>query len=163
MRLDLVDDLGARYRVPASIAVNQLHVGGSPRVRFVRAYGAEEWFRVLDGFREPATVDLVGLLATDRDEVSIQDLLDALTGAALTAVALAHVANDGTDVAHLELLGSLPIITEPDGIDGTLVRVTLPLIPAGEWIPGSPDVGQFLLLDSGGIMLLDDGSMAIQQ
>lgn len=163
MPYELVDDLGVRYRLPASLWPAQRHVGGSPRVRFLRGYGSDDWFITQDGLREPATIDIVGLLATDRYEVSIQTLVDNLTTAAASAVALVQVDNDGADVAYLGLLGALPITTSPDGIDGTLLTISLPLIPDGEWVTGAPDLGDFLLLDTGSIMLLDDGSLAIQQ
>lgn len=136
MPWELVDALGNRYRLPASIQPAQRHVGGRPRVRFVRGYGSEQWFTVQDGIREPATLDLVGVLQTDRDESTIQSLIDELEAAAASAVKLVHLDHDGVDVEHLVLLGSLPITTEPDGIDGTLLTVTVPLVPTGEWLSG---------------------------
>lgn len=136
MPWELVDALGNRYRLPASLRPAQRHVGGSPRVRFVRGYGSEQWFTVQDGIREPTTLDLVGVLQTDRDESTIQSLIDELEAAAASAVKLVHLDHDGVDVEHLVLLGSLPITTEPDGIDGTLLTVTVPLVPTGEWLSG---------------------------
>lgn len=134
MAWELADEADVRYRVPASLTVNQLHVGDSPRVRFLRGYGSGDWFRVRDGIREPATIDLVGVLATDRDEAGAQALVDALVAAAATAAWLVHVdPATNTDVQRLPLLGALPITTSPDGIDGTLLSVRLPLIPGGDW------------------------------
>ncbi len=133
MPYDLIDHTDTRFRLPATLQPAQRHVGGEPRARFVRGYGSNAWFVTLDGLREPSTVDLVGLLATDRDEEAIQDLIDDVAAAATTAVALAHVAHDDSIVETLPLLGALPITTEPDGIDGSIVRVKLPLIPGGEW------------------------------
>ena len=133
MPWELEDIYGARYRLPASIAPTQLHVGGRPRVRFVRAYGSDDWYRTLDGLREPGVYTLAGILQTDRDEAGIQTLLDALRAAVATAEALVQVSNDEGDVATLWLLGALPVTTTPDGIDGSLLNVTIPLIPEGEW------------------------------
>jgi hypothetical protein len=164
MPWELVDALGNRYRLPASLHPAQRHVGGEPRVRFVRGYGSEQWFTVQDGIREPATLDLVGVLFTDRDETLIQELLDELTEAAMVAVALAHVTPDGTSIEHLPLLGALPVTTEPHGVDGTLLAVTLPLLPAAnEWLPGGVVTNEYLLLDTGGVMLLDSGAKALRQ
>lgn len=133
MPFDLVDALGARYRLPASLQPEQLHVGGAPRIRFVRGYGGSApWYRVLDGIREPQALNIVGLLATDRDESSIQTAVDALVLAAEAAVALEHVDFDDVTIRTLPLLGALPVTTEPDGIDGTLLKVTLPLIPGSD-------------------------------
>ena len=164
MPYDLVDATGARCRLPASVQPTQQHVGGGPRARFLRGYGSDDWTIVQDGHREPAVLNLTGVLHTDRDETLIQELLDELQAAAYSAVAIAHVASDNLDVEHLELLGALPITTEPDGIDGTLLRVTVPLLPGGgAWAPGSPPGAAYLLLDSGGVMLLDNGASAVQQ
>ena len=136
MPWELVTSAGARYRLPASLSPSQRHVGGQPRARFVRGYGSEQWFTTLDGLREPATIDVTGELQTDRDESSIQTLLDGLADAADGCTRLVQVDNDGNDVEHLELLGSLPLTVAPDGVDGTLLQVTLPLVPTGEWQTG---------------------------
>lgn len=137
MPFQLVDGSGGSYTLPASLQPAQLHVGGSPRVRFVRGYGSGDWFTTLDGIREPEALNIVGALATDRDESTIQTLLDALVTAAAAAVKLVHVDHDGVPVKHLPLLGSLPVTTEPDGVDGTLLKVTLPVVPAAsDWSPG---------------------------
>lgn len=141
MPWELETAAGTRYRLPASLHPAQRHVGGSPRVRFVRGYGSEQWFTVQDGIREPTTLDLVGVLQTDRDESTIQSLIDELEAAAASAVKLVHLDHDGVDVEHLVLLGSLPITTEPDGIDGTLLTVTVPLVPTGEWTAGGGSSG----------------------
>lgn len=133
MPYDLVDDGGTRYRLPASIAPSQLHVGGSPRVRLLRGYGSDTWFRTLDGLREPEAFALVGVLHTDRDETEVQGLLGEFTAAVATAVALVQVSNDDDDVQTLPLLGSLPVTVAPDGIDGSLLSVVAALVPAGEW------------------------------
>src|SRR5690606_23776393 len=146
MPWELVDALGNRYRLPASLRPAQLHVGGSPRVRFVRGYGSGNCYSVLDGIREPEALDLVGVLQTDRDEVTIQALLEELEAAAAAAVKLVHVDHDGVPVKELALLGALPVTTEPDGVDGTLLTVTLPLVPgATEWVVAT-DSGDY---DSG--------------
>lgn len=164
MPWELVDADGNAYRLPATISPAQKHVGGAPNQRFVRAYGSDQWFVTLPGEREPQTFDLVGVLFTDRDETLIQALLDELTEAAMVAVALAHVTPDGTSIEHLPLLGALPLTAEPRGIDGTLLRVTLPLIPAAnEWLPGGVVTNEYLLLDTGGVMLLDSGARALRQ
>lgn len=163
MPWELVDADGNAYRLPATISPAQKHVGGAPNQRFVRGYGSSEWFVTLPGEREPQTLDLVGVLFTDRDEALIHQHVLALETAAANALAIALVAPDGAIVEHLPLLGALPLVTSPHGSDGTLLTVTLPLIPAGEWAAGPPDAGDFLLLDSGAIMLLDDGSRAVQQ
>lgn len=165
MPYEFLDDQGGvLLRLPASVWLAQRHVGGSPRARFVRGYGSTDWFITRDGIREPETVDLVGSLATDRDESGTQALIDQLVTAANNAVALAHVGLDDQTIEVLPLLGALPIITAPDGIDGSIVRVTLPLIPGGEWgEPPPPPEHDYLLLDSGGVMLLDTGGRAIQQ
>ncbi len=137
MPFQLVNEEGGVYTLPASMQPEQLHVGGSPRIRFVRGYGSGNWFSALDGIREPEALNLVGLLHTDRDESTIQALLDALVTAAEAAVKLVHVDHDGLAVRHLPLLGALPVTTEPDGIDGTLLQVTLPVIPAAsDWSSG---------------------------
>ena len=137
MPWELVDALGNRYRLPASLHPAQRHVGGEPRVRFVRGYGSDTWYTVQDGIREPATLDLVGVLQTDRDESTIQSLIDELEAAAASAVKLVHLDHDGQDVEYVELLGALPLTIEPDGVDGTLLTVTVPLVPASdEWQPG---------------------------
>lgn len=134
MPWELVDGSGNRYRLPASLHPAQLHVGGSPRVRFVRGYGQTRWFVVQDGIREPEPIDLVGVLQTDRDEVTIQALLDQLDAAAASAVKLVHLDNYGVPIRQLPLLGALPITTEPDGVDGTFLRVTVPLVPGqADW------------------------------
>lgn len=134
MPFQLVDADGVAYTLPASLQPEQLHVGGSPRVRFVRGYGSGNWFTSLDGIREPEALNIVGALHTDRDESTIQTLLDALVTAAASAVKLVHVDHDGLAVKELPLLGSLPVTTEPNGVDGTLLMVTLPLVPGGtEW------------------------------
>lgn len=136
MPWELETAAGTRYRLPASLHPAQRHVGGEPRVRFVRGYGSEQWFTVRDGIREPATLDLVGVLQTDRDESTIQSLIDELEAAAESAVKLVHLDHDGVDVEHLQLLGGLPITTEPDGIDGTNLKVVVRLVPTGEWAAG---------------------------
>lgn len=163
MPWELADDEGNRYRVPAGIAPTQLHVGGRPDQRIVRAYGSSTWYSTLPGYREPEPFVLTGLLATDRAEAEMHEAMGDLRDATITAAALIHVDYTGLDVQYLPLLGSLPITTKPDGIDGTLLEVTIPLLPANEWQPGTPELGNFLLLDTGGIMLLDDGSKATQQ
>lgn len=162
MHWELASDEGSRYRLPAGITPVQLHVGGDPDQRIVRAYGSDTWYSTLPGHREPQPYTLTGLMATDRDEAGMHQHLEALRAAAAAAVALVHV-HAGVDVQHLPLLGTLPITMHPDGIDGTLLEVTIPLLPAREWQAGSPELGSFLLLDTGGIMLLDDGSKALQQ
>lgn len=135
MPWELEDGDGARYRLPASIQPAQLHVGGRPRARFVRGYGSADWYRVLDGVREPEALNLTGVLATDQDALGIQDQLDALVAAAEAAVKLVHVDHSGVDVQYLPLQGALPVTTEPDGVDGTLLTVTLPLVPGStEWV-----------------------------
>lgn len=136
MPYDLVDGDGIRCRVPASITPSQLHVGGSPRVRLLRGYGSETWYRTLDGLREPEAFALVGLLHTDRDEPGIQSILDGFAAAVASAVALVQVDHAGVDVQTLPLLGSLPVTVAPDGIDGSLLTVTAALVPAGEWEEG---------------------------
>ena len=142
MPFHLVDANGVTYTLPATVQPEQLHVGGSPRIRFVRGYGSGDWFVVLDGIREPEALNLVGLLHTDRDETGIQTLLDALEDAAAAAVRLVHVDHDGNAVKHLPLLGALPITTSPDGVDGTLLEVTLPLVPgAHDWSAGAGSGG----------------------
>lgn len=134
MPWELVDAQGNRYRLPSSVWPERLHVGGSPRVRFVRGYGSEQWFTVQDGIREPEPIDLVGVLQTDRGEVTIQALLDQLDAAAASAVKLVHLDNYGVPIRQLPLLGALPITTEPDGVDGTFLRVTVPLVPGqADW------------------------------
>lgn len=152
---------GLEYPLPAGLSINQRHVGGAPRVRFVRPYGRDVWWSVQDRRREPDTIDLVGTVFTDRNESLIRDLLNELNTAAQSAVALVHATRDGVHVEHLPLLGALGVTAEPDGIDGTLLNVTLPLVPAvDEWEPGSP--GEFLLLDTGGVMLTDTGARALK-
>ena len=132
---------GTRYRLPASLHPAQRHVGGEPRVRFVRGYGSDTWYTVQDGIREPATLDLVGVLQTDRDEAAIQTLLNELEAAAASAVKLVHLDHDGRDVEHLTLLGALPITVSPDGVDGTMLTITVPLVPTGEWTAGGGSSG----------------------
>lgn len=134
MPWELENGVGGRYRLPASLQPAQLHVGGRPRARFVRGYGSGDWYRALDGVREPEAINLTGLLATDQDAEGIQNLLDELTAAAQAAVKLVHVDHLGGDVQYLPLLGALPVTTEPDGVDGTLLTITLPLVPSSsEW------------------------------
>lgn len=133
MPFDLVTPSG-RYRVPASLTVERLSIGGSSRVRFVRGYGSDDWFTTLDGLREPEPINLVGVLATDQDDAGTQALITALEDAAAAATRLVHVDASENDVAFVDLLGHLPVTTVPDGLDGTLVGVTAPLLPAaGEW------------------------------
>lgn len=150
------------YRLPPSLWPDQRHVGGSPRARFVRGYGSTDWFITRDGIREPETVDIVGVLQTDRDESGTQALIDALVTAASEAVFLAHLQGE-TPIDALPLLGALPITTSPEGVDGSIVSVTLPLIPGGEWAAPPTPPGDYLLLDSGGVMLLDTGARAVRQ
>src|SRR5690606_16131545 len=46
----------------------------------------------------------------------------------------------GQDVKEISLLGGLPPTVEPDGVDGSLVRVTLPLVPgSSDWRPPHGD------------------------
>ena len=133
----LLDEYGDElYRLPASLWPDQRHVGGSPRARFVRGYGSSDWFITRDGIREPETVNITGALQTDRDEAGTQALIDALVAAADSAAFLAHLDHDDVVIDTLPLLGALPITTSPEGVDGSLVRVTLPLIPGGEWEGG---------------------------
>lgn len=142
MPFDLVDAGGSRYRLPASLQPAQLHVGGAPRIRFIRGYGSPAWFVALDGIREPEALNIVGLLATDRNDAQIEALVDALETAAASAVRLDHVDHLDQPTRSLPLLGALPITTEPDGIDGTLLKVTLPLIPGAErWAVGGDSSG----------------------
>lgn len=160
----LLDEYGDElYRLPASLWPDQRHVGGSPRARFVRGYGSTDWFITQDGIREPETVDLIGVLQTDRDESGTQALIDELVTAAAAAAYLAHLQANGGVIDALPLLGALPMTTSPEGVDGSLVQVTLPLIPGGEWAAGPPVTTPFLLLDTGGVMLLDTGGRAQQQ
>lgn len=135
MPWELVDTDGNAYRLPATIAPAQKHVGGSPNQRFLRGYGSDQWFVTLPGEREPQTLDLVGVLFTDRDETLIQELLDELSVAAATAARLYHLDENGARIEYLPLNGSLPLTTTPDGVDGTLLSVTVPLVPASaEWL-----------------------------
>lgn len=146
MPWELETSTGSRYAVPVTLHPAQRHVGGNPRVRFVRGYGSETWYTVQDGIREPATIDLIGVLHTDHDDSGTQSLLDALAVAADGCTKLVHVDHDGVDVEHLALLGSLPMTVVPTGVDGTLVQVTLPLVPgATEWVVAT-DSGDY---DSG--------------
>lgn len=133
MPWELETPLGARYRLPASISPVQLHVGGKPDQRFVRAYGSEQWFTVLDGAREPTTFDLAGILATDRDYARAQLLQNELQNAVGTAARLVEVDSHG-DVAVLDLFGALPVTIAPEGVDGTSLHVHVRLIPAAsDW------------------------------
>lgn len=164
MRWAFLDEYGAELlRLPASVWPEQRHVGGSPRARFVRGYGSSDWFITRDGIREPETVNLVGVLQTDRDESGTQALIDELVTAAHAAASLAHLGLDDAVLDALPLLGALPITTSPEGVDGSIVQVVLPLIPGGEWAAGPPVTTPFLLLDTGGVMLLDTGGRAQQQ
>src|SRR5690606_16848886 len=126
---EFMDANGNRYRVPATLHLAQLHVGGSPRARFVRGYGSGRSFVVQDGIREPSPLNLVGILHSDRDDYSAKALLDELESAAQSATQLVLVDYFGQDVQELPLLGVLPATVEPDGVDGSLLRVTLPLVP----------------------------------
>lgn len=139
MPYELEDANGNRYRLPASLGPDQLHVGGQARIRFVRGYGSTRWYSVLDGVREPEALHITGVLATDRDDAQIQELLDELEEAAASAVRLYYVDHDGLDARYLPLLGALPVIVSPDGIDGSMLTITLPVVPAGvDWkIPDS--------------------------
>lgn len=164
MPYEFLDDQGATLlRLPASVWLAQRHVGGSPRARFVRGYGSTDWFITRDGIREPETVTLMGVLQTDRDEAGTQALIDALVAAADSAAFLAHVDHSSNVIDALPLLGCLPVTTSPEGIDGSLVSIILPLIPGGEWLGAAPITGAYLLLDAGGVMLLDNGGRAQQQ
>lgn len=136
MPWELETSSGGRYAVPATLHPAQRHVGGEPRVRFVRGYGSDTWYTVQDGIREPATLDLIGVLHSDHDDAGTQGLVDALEAAADGCTKLVHVDFDGNDVEHVTLLGSLPMTVVPTGVDGTLVQVTLPLVPSGEWLSG---------------------------
>lgn len=127
----LVDDGGRAYRVPDSISPTQLHVGGSPRARVVRGYGSAEWYTIQDGLREPQPMTLTGVIFTDRDENAIQTLLNEFADAVLNAVALVQLDNQRNRVRELPLIGALPLLTSPDGTDGTLLQVTAHLLPAG--------------------------------
>src|SRR5690606_38958612 len=96
--------------------------------------------------REPQTLDLVGVLFTDRDEALIQALLDELSAAAETAARLYHLDENGARIEYLPLNGSLPLTTTPDGVDGTLLSVTVPLVPASEeWLEAGdePDPDEY--------------------
>lgn len=143
------------YRLPASLWPDQRHVGGSPRARFVRGYGSEDWFVTRDGLREAANVTIVGLLQTDRDEAGTQALISELVSAASEARYLGHLDASGVVVEVLPLLGALPITTEPDGVDGSMVVVTLPLVPGGEWMefipPPAPDEYTYEVFTESGV------------
>lgn len=129
--------------LPASVWPEQRHIGSNPRARFVKGYGEAPWFVVQDGIREPETVNLIGILQTDRDETGTQALIDTLVQAAADAAFLLHTAHDQTVVEALPLLGALPITTEPEGVDGSLVNITLPLVPGGDWGAFVPILGAF--------------------
>lgn len=132
---ELEDANGNRYALPATLAPGQLHVGGAPQQRFVRGYGSDQWYAVLPGEREPQTLDLVGVLHTDRDEPAAQELLDVLSAAAESAARLYQLDHEGERVRYLPLNGALPVTASPDGVDGTLLSVTLPLVPASDaWV-----------------------------
>lgn len=128
MPWELADESDNRYRLPASISPVQVHVGGAPEQRIVRAYGSEEWVTVLDGQREAQVFTLTGALFTDRDYDAIQTLQSELEAALGSAVALIEV-DDAGDVAVLDLRGALPLVATPDGVDGTMLNVTIHLIP----------------------------------
>lgn len=132
MPYELADDADARYRVPASLAPVQLHVGGEPEARAVRGYGSDTWFTVGDGLREATAFTFSGLLATDRDYPAIDTLLQDLEAALATAERLYEVDDSGADVAYLELRGALPVQASPNGIDGTLLSVQVHLLPAAD-------------------------------
>lgn len=135
MPWELADEEDNRYRLPASISPAQNHIGGNPDQRIVRGYGSSDWYTVLDGIRQPQPLELTGTLATDHDYAGMQDLLDELQAALDSAVQLIEV-DDAGDIAVMDLLGSLPITTSPEGIDGTLLSVRVPLLPADEdWRP----------------------------
>lgn len=157
MRLVLKLDDQQEVDVPASLSINQRHVGGEPRVKLVRAYGSSVWWAVRDERREPDTIDLVGVLQTDRNNSLIRDILNNLASFTQRATSLIHATRSGVHVEHLPLLGALEPTAEPDGLDSTLLNITVPLIPAGDaWVPGGP--GSHLLLDTGGVVLTDSGA-----
>lgn len=130
MPFEISDENNVRFRFPASIAPRQLHVGGRPNARFVRGYGSDDWFTVLDGVREAEPFELSGVLQTDRDEEAIQTLLDQLEVAVAAAARFYEVDENGNDVAYVELRGGLPVTVTPDGVDGTHLTVTVRLLPA---------------------------------
>ena len=131
MPFELWGPYSGRYRLPESVRPAQWSVGGSARVRFVRGYGSESWNITLDGAREPEPYELVGYLHTDHNEEEIEDALADLRDAVAEAVSLVHVQEPGDVLlASLALLGSLEITTQPFGVDGTLLRVSIPLLPA---------------------------------
>lgn len=140
----LVDSGGRAYRVPPSISLPKLSVGGVPRVRFVRGYGSSDWYVTQDGLREPEPLTLTGVLHTDRDEAGIHALTEAFQQALDDAVLLVQLDANGTRVREMPLLGALPLTTTPDGIDGTLLTVTAHLLPAAdEWRPATPTPKHF--------------------
>jgi hypothetical protein len=128
LHYELEDEYGERYRLPRSVRPERVSVGGDPTVRIVRAYGSDDWFAVGRSAREPVVYHLLGFVHSDHDDVAIEVTLGELRAAVASAVALVSV-NGNTDEARLELLGALPITTQPVGIDGTLVNVTIPLLP----------------------------------
>lgn len=154
LSFELEDDYGARYRLPATVRPERVSVGGDPSVRIVRAYGSDDWFAVGRSARAPVVYHLVGFVFSDHDDVAIEARLAELRAAVASAVALISVSGgsgqllndddsvwlnddesfvglDGAgDEARLELLGALPITTRPTGVDGTLVNVTIPLLPS---------------------------------
>lgn len=140
----LVDDGGRAYRVPDSISPTQLHVGGSPKQRFVRGYGSETWYVTQDGLREPAPLELSGTIFTDRDEAAILPLIEEFDAAVNTAARLVQIDVNRVRIRELPLLGGLPIITVPDGVDGTLLRVTARVLPDGDgWQMPTPSPKHF--------------------
>lgn len=135
MPWELADEEDNRYRLPASISPAQNHIGGNPDQRIVRGYGSGDWYTVLDGQREPEALELTGTLATDHNYAGIQGLLDELQEALDAAVQLIEV-DDAGDIAVIDLLGALPMTSSPAGIDGTLLSIQVPLLPADEdWRP----------------------------
>lgn len=134
MPYELIDVNDIRYVLPPTLRPDQLHAGGAPHARIVRGYGSEEWFTVLDGAREPEPLVISGVLFTDRDNAGIQTILNALEVATSTANRLAQTDDSGVIIAFLPLLGGLPLEVNPEGVDGTLLRITARVLPAAqEW------------------------------
>lgn len=130
MPYELVNAENERYRLPASIAPEQRHIGGEPTVRLVRAYGSNVIHRLDDGHRLPQVLKLTGLLFSDHSDPLFTQKLGQLRRAVKEAVCLVHVSTGGVDIERLELLGALPITTSPAGVDSSLRTVTIALLPA---------------------------------
>lgn len=134
MPFELSDEYDTRYRVPASLTPEQLHVGGDPDARAVRGYGSEQWFTLGDGIREAAVLTFSGFIATDRNYAQMDTMRQELEDAVSSAAQLIEVDADGLDVAVLELRGALPVQYSPTGVDGTLLHVRVHLLPASaDW------------------------------